>query len=54
MSDVADTKPCCQDDKNLSPPKEVREDLVVRVCAVCGCRHFELTVDPLHLRLRAA
>lgn len=51
---MADAKTCCQDDKNLSAPKEVREDLVVRVCAACGCRHFELTVDPLHLNLRGA
>ena len=47
-------QPCCEKPENLGEPKEVKEDLVVRVCAVCGRRHFELTVDPLHLNLRGA
>lgn len=49
---MSDTKPCCQDEKNLSAPVQEREDLTLRVCAVCGCRHFELTVDPLHLSIK--
>lgn len=49
---MSDVKPCCQDEKNLSEsPVEMKADLTVRVCAVCGCRHFELTVDPLHLAI---
>lgn len=51
---MSDVKPCCQDEKNLSEPSVVKDDLTVRACTVCGCRHFELTVDPLHLNLRGA
>jgi len=45
-------QPCCENPDNLSAPKEVKEDLVIRVCIVCGRRHFELAVDPLVLNLR--
>lgn len=40
---------CCQADTNLAPPEQVddHDGLVVRVCQVCGARHFELTVDPV-------
>ena len=34
--------------ENLEP-KQVRPDLLVNVCKVCGCRHFELTVEPIVL-----
>ena len=37
---------CCRDEKNLSETVQERKDLVYRRCGVCGCRHFELTVDP--------
>lgn len=50
---MSDVKPCCQVEENLSAPTEVKPDLIVRVCAVCGCRHFELTVDPLLLTIKA-
>lgn len=44
---------CCKDPKNLEsydePTAPADENLVVTKCAVCGCRHFELTVDPLKL-----
>lgn len=41
---------CCQDEANLGEPQATaREDLVVRICKVCGRRHFELNVDPLRL-----
>lgn len=44
--------PCCEKPENLSEPQATnRPDLVVRVCAVCGRRHFELTVDPLNLHI---
>lgn len=43
-------KPCCEDPKNLSEPQATdKPEFTVRVCAVCGCRHFELSLDPLHL-----
>lgn len=45
---------CCKKTENLGQPKTIKEDLVVRVCSVCGNRHFELTVDPLVLNLRGA
>lgn len=46
--------PCCENPENRSEPVEVKKDLVVRTCLVCGRRHFELTVDPLVLNLRGA
>ena len=40
-----DRKDCCKDPENLELT-QVNTDLLVNVCKVCGCRHFELTVDP--------
>jgi hypothetical protein len=36
---------CCNKSENLKP-QQLRPDLVVNVCQVCGRRHFEMTVDP--------
>jgi len=44
-------KECCKQPENLVPKQE-RPDLFINVCKVCGCRHFELTVDPGKLGLR--
>lgn len=33
---------------------KLREDVIVNICSDCGCRHFEWTVDPLHLNLSGA
>lgn len=44
-------KECCKQPENLKRHEE-RPDLVVNKCQVCGCRHFELTVDPGKLGLR--
>jgi hypothetical protein len=44
-------KPCCQVAENLEA-QTVKPDLVVKVCRACGCRHFELTVDPGQLGLK--
>lgn len=38
-------KPCCKNPLNLKKHQE-RPDLVIRKCMLCGCRHFELTMDP--------
>lgn len=38
-------KECCSQPKNLTETQE-RPDLTVQVCQVCGCRHFELTINP--------
>ena len=50
-------KDCCKVSANLyrreNDPEE-RVDLIVNRCRVCGCRHFELTADPLKLILRGA
>lgn len=51
--DNPQVKDCCKREEHLAP-HEVRPDLTVMRCAVCGCRHFELTVDPLVLKLRSA
>lgn len=39
-------KECCQDPANLEEQESGKPDLTLRVCRMCGCRHFELTVDP--------
>lgn len=42
--------PCCEKDENLSDPQPVEgNDATIRVCKVCGRRHFEVTLDPLKL-----
>jgi hypothetical protein len=47
-------KACCQNEANLVAQPQTRPDLVVRICDVCGRRHFEATVDPGRLGLRLA
>ncbi len=37
-------KECCKKPENLAL-HEKRDDLIVMKCKVCGCRHFELTMD---------
>lgn len=42
-------KECCKDLSNRSAvttPNPETPDLSQTTCTVCGCRHFELTVDP--------
>jgi len=39
-------KDCCRQEENLGPTIQERPDLSYKVCKVCGCRHFELSVDP--------
>ena len=41
-------KLCCQRMDNLATERKAK-DLVVKTCQVCGCRHFELEVDPAKL-----
>jgi hypothetical protein len=41
---------CCNDPANCDVT-EPAEGLVCEQCRVCGCRHFELTVDPAELGL---
>ena len=39
-------KLCCRDEKNLAVIEVTPPDKVTKRCAVCNCRHFEVTVDP--------
>jgi hypothetical protein len=53
------TEQCCLVAENLKlqssshPDVQNRKDLVLRICEVCGRRHFEATLDPLSLTVRA-
>jgi len=41
--------PCCRNPENLELVSERRREgaaEVCRRCRACGCRHFDLTVDP--------
>ena len=38
-------KECCKNQKNLEIKDSGKSDLVLMVCKVCSCRHFELTLD---------
>lgn len=42
-------KDCCKIESNLIPEETGKEDLSMRRCKVCKCRHFELNVDPIKL-----
>lgn len=39
-----DIKDCCKIEANLVST-QINEELLVKVCQVCGCRHFEVTLD---------
>lgn len=50
---------CCRTPGNVPivenhPDAKPDRGLVVRVCKVCGARHFELTADPGQLGMRGA
>lgn len=52
-------KKCCRNRENLilqpdHPDVQGKPGLAVRVCRVCGCRHFELALDPGKFGLRGA
>jgi len=52
---MADTrKDCCKQPENLESRES--DDLNVRlmVCRVCGCRHFEVTLEPSFIGLEGA
>lgn len=44
MSD--DRRECCKKEENLKISPSDKPELVIRKCVVCGCRHFELSLDP--------
>jgi hypothetical protein len=43
---------CCQQPENLKALPQTRTDLIIRVCAVCGRRHFEVTMEPGRIGLK--
>ena len=46
---------CCNDPENLLPHHETEmPDLTAVKCQVCGCRHFELSVDPGEIGVEGA
>ena len=42
---------CCRDPENMGPVEELEGGLTFRRCAVCRCRHFELTLEPGEIAL---
>lgn len=44
-------KDCCKQESNLEFTR-LNKDEVCNKCKVCGCRHFELTVDPIELGIK--
>ena len=53
MSETVATPDCCLEDANLEEQDSERDDLTIRVCAVCGRRHFEVVAEPGDLRAEA-
>ena len=43
---MSDTKECCQKAENLKEVPDDRENIIVRKCQECGCRHIEIVVEP--------
>lgn len=42
--------PCCENPDNLEDVSQPeRPDVQVLVCQECGCRHIEVSVDPVQL-----
>lgn len=47
MSDERRPNDCCNDRANFDEVVQLADDLCFEKCKECGCRHFELTVDPM-------
>lgn len=45
-------KECCQKIENREPQPSDKPDLTIFKCKFCGCRHFELSVDPGNLGIK--
>jgi hypothetical protein len=45
-------KECCQKPENLKEEYDPRPEFKVFVCQICGCRHYELTVEAGDLGLK--
>ena len=44
-------KECCRLTENLELQPSDKPDLTFQKCKICGCRHFEVTLDPGNLGL---
>jgi len=38
-------KECCKKEENLKISPSNKPELFIRKCVVCGCRHFELSLE---------
>ena len=53
LTDVKGVSDCCKQDSNLEDAPPVGE-IRVRVCKVCGRRHFEVDAEPGEVGVRIA
>lgn len=47
--DIEGIKECCKVEGNLVTEQVIENELTISTCSQCGCRHFELTVDPVSI-----
>lgn len=47
-------KACCQQDENLVVGTAVGGSTILRTCRVCGCRHFEVSLEPIKVHTEGA
>lgn len=43
---------CCQNPHNLLPPIDLGARLYVRLCRVCGAKHYTQYAEPYHFIVR--
>ena len=46
MENIIYVNDCCNDVKNMEIFPSERPDVIHKVCKICKCNHYELTVDP--------
>ncbi len=42
-------KPCCLDASNLVLQRSEKQDVTLRVCKVCGCKHYDFDAAPIRV-----
>jgi hypothetical protein len=45
-------EPCCAKPENLEEKPNTRPDIILKVCKVCGRKHYEFNVDTIQLGLK--
>jgi hypothetical protein len=45
-------KDCCKDPANRTEAEQLPNGATLQKCTVCGCRHFELAVDPVQVGVK--